>query len=171
MVVDVGTGCGAIAVSVAANVPGIEIWATDISRSALEVARRNADYHGVQDRIRFLQGDLLEPLRSGGLEGRVDVLLSNPPYVDPGSRISLSREVERFEPAIALYGGPNGLESIRRLLADSPDLLRSGGLMLLEIGLGQREEIERLLFGTPFAEWEFQRDYGGIERVLRARRE
>jgi release factor glutamine methyltransferase len=79
--------------------------------------------------------------------------------------------VQRFEPAVALYGGPNGLKSIRRLLADSPDLLRSGGLMLLEIGMGQREKIERMLCGSPFTEWEFQRDYGGIERVLRARRE
>ena len=116
--VDVGTGSGCIAVSLAVHLPEATIYATEISPAALAVARRNAERHGVAERVRLLAGDLLSPC-----PGPVDLIVSNPPYVSTGERASLPASVREYEPSLALDGGSDGLDVVRRLLAQAPAVL------------------------------------------------
>ncbi len=160
---DIGTGCGAIAVSLAVNLPGVTIYATDVSAPALEVARSNCKKHGVADRIVFLQGDMLESLPEP-----VDLIIANLPYVRE-SDLSRSGPLS-FEPALALNGGKDGLDRIRVLCRQAGNKLRSQGFILLEIGQGQAEETAALsqeIF--PSARIEIESDLAGIERVVSLR--
>ena len=126
-IVDVGTGSGAIAIAVALNVPFAQVTAVDISQPALEVADINRRRHGVFERVRLCQGNLLEPIADA-----VDIIVSNPPYLRNGSIEFLQKEV-RSEPRIALDGGYDGLEIIRELLRQSSSKLKSSGVILFEI--------------------------------------
>jgi len=159
-IADIGTGCGAIAISLALNLPRARIYATDISTSALEVARINCAKHGVADRIRLLAGDMLEPLPEP-----VDLIIANLPYV---RQSELPRNgPASFEPKIALNGGPAGLEKIRQLCQQVGAKLTSRGCLLLEIGQGQGEAVTTLLRNLfPSASVEITPDLGGIERVV-----
>ncbi len=130
--VDVGTGSGCIAVALAVHVPDARIYALDVSSDALAVAMKNAEHHGVADKITFLQSDLLENLPEG-----VDLVLSNPPYIAAGEWSSLPREVREYEPQLALHGGQDGLDSVGRLLEPAPACLQPGGAVLVEIGAAQ----------------------------------
>jgi release factor glutamine methyltransferase len=163
---DVGTGSGAIAIALAHELPEAIITAIDLSASALEMARRNADRNGLSDRIRFLPGDLLAP----AAREQFDIVVSNPPYVAESERTALDVEVRNFEPAIALFAGDDGLEIYRRLIPEAYKAISAGGILLLEIGYGQREAIEALLIGGGFAEIEFFADLQGIPRVAKAQR-
>ena len=157
---DIGTGCGAIAISLAVNLPRVTVYATDVSAPALEVARSNCKKHGVADRIVFLQGDMLEPLPEP-----VDLIIANLPYVRE-SDLSRSGPLN-FEPALALNGGEDGLDRIRVLCRQAGTKLRSQGFILLEIGQGQAEETTALsqeIF--PSARIEIESDLAGIERVV-----
>lgn len=159
-VVDVGTGCGAIAISLAKSFTNIMICATDISLPALKVARRNGHQHGVVDKIEFLHGNMLEPL-----SGPIDLIIANLPYVKK-LEIPDSGPLS-FEPALALDGGRDGISMIRALYAQAKDKLSPGGCMLLEIGEGQADavtDIVREVFTT--ARIEVTGDYAGIERVV-----
>jgi len=145
LIVDVGTGSGAIAVSLAVLMPGAEVYATDQSQAAIEVARVNAAVHGVGGRVKFFQGDLLEPLTGLDLAGRVDLIAANLPYIPTGEITALPREVRLFEPVSALDGGEDGLDLYRRLIPAAAGMLKPGGWLLAEIGCGQREAICGLL--------------------------
>jgi release factor glutamine methyltransferase len=161
IVADAGTGSGAIAVSLAVNLPEARLIATDTSREALEMAARNASGHGVEKRVMLVQTDLL-----GGLRPPFDLIVSNPPYI-PGGQLS-ELEVARYEPHAALDGGQDGLDVIRRLLADAPRLLGDDGLLLVEIGAGQGRAVASLARGIwPEADIALLPDYSGHERVLR----
>jgi release factor glutamine methyltransferase len=138
-VVDVGTGSGSVAVSIACELPDAHVTATDCSERALRVARRNAIRHGVADRMTFVTTDLL-----AGLEGSFDLIVSNPPYIPDGDAETLQPEVVRFEPHPALFGGPDGLSVIRRLLEDASQRLATGGRVILEFGAGQEDDIRRI---------------------------
>lgn len=163
-IVDVGTGSGAIAVSLAHSLPLTLVTALDISEAALAVARRNAEVHGVADRMRFLQSDLL-----GAVAGeRFDAVVSNPPYVAEADRESLEPQVRDFEPAVALFGGPSGIEVHERLIPQAHEALNPGGWLLMEMGMGQRKALARLLSGWD--EVSFVDDLQGIPRVACARR-
>ena len=159
-IADIGTGCGAIAVSLAVNLPGMTIYATDVSVPALELARSNCRRHGVTDRIVLLQGDMLEPLPEP-----VDLIIANLPYVresdlPPNGPLS-------FEPELALNGGEDGLDSIRVLCRQAGNKLRSQGFILLEIGQGQTDAAAILLQEIfPSARIEVECDLAGIERVV-----
>jgi release factor glutamine methyltransferase len=156
---DIGTGSGAIAVSLAVNLPGVAVYATDISAAALEVARANARRHNVEKQITFLRGNLLEPL-----PGPVDIIIANLPYV---RRAELSL---KGEPAEALDGGKDGLDLIRMLFERTDKKLRDGGFLLLEVGQGQARDAAGLLREAfPISEVETDRDLAGIERVLTLR--
>jgi release factor glutamine methyltransferase len=157
---DIGTGCGAIAISLAVNLPGVKIYATDISAAALKIARLNCQKYGVADRVRLLVGNLLAPLSEP-----VDLILANLPYV---RERELSRVNTRgFEPSVALDGGADGLEKIRRLCRQAEAKLNPGGSLLLEIGMGQKEAVTRLLRSLlPKASIEVTRDLSGIDRVV-----
>jgi release factor glutamine methyltransferase len=175
-VVDVGAGCGVVAVALAANLPQAGIVATDVSPQALALARRNAERHGVAGRIRFLEGDLLEPLDSPRLPAgrQVDVIAANLPYVRSGDFESGPPEIREHEPRLGLDGGPDGLRIIERLLkqvclpAGRPRrYLESGGALFIEIGEEQGEAARALAAEVfPQARIEVVRDLSGLDRVL-----
>jgi release factor glutamine methyltransferase len=168
-IADVCTGCGCVAVAVAHERPGATVVASDISPAALDVARRNADRHGVGRRVSFRTGDLLRGLDS--VERPFDAILANPPYVVDRARPALQPEVRDFEPALALFGGSDGLELITRLVAEAPRKLRPGGYLVFEFGLGQDVEIEELLQRAPeLALVGVRRDLQGISRTAIAQR-
>lgn len=164
--VDVGTGSGCIAVSVAHELPGVRITAIDCSDAALAVARRNAARHGVSDRISFQSTDLLN-----GVAGPFDLILSNPPYVPEDDAPTLQPEVVQFEPRAALFGGVDGLAVIRRLLQDARSRLAEHGRLIIEFGLGQDREISRIAEETGWVLVRMRKDLQGIPRtaVLRCK--
>ena len=143
-VVDVGTGSGCLAVTLALEWPDADMTATDISEAALHVAARNAARHGVDGRIRFVRTSVLAGLPSG-----FDLIVANPPYVRSGDRPALSREVRDYEPAEALFGGEDGLDVVRTLLDQSADALGPGGHLLMEFGAGQDDQVTSLVEARP----------------------
>jgi len=162
--VDVGTGCGAIAIAVAVhtNSGAITILATDIAAEALTLARRNAERHGVAGRVAFLQSDLL-----AAMPQPVDVVLTNLPYVAEFDRSGLMPEVRDYEPATALFAGPDGLAQIGRLLAQAPDCVRPGGALYLEIGWNQGAAAANLARRHfPTADVAILPDLAGLDRLL-----
>lgn len=161
-IADIGTGSGAIAVTLAARLPHARIIATDISAAALEVARENARRHHVADRIRFEQGDLLAPI-----DEPLDLIAANLPYVRRDELPSLSRSIRNYEPAVALDGGSDGLATVRRLLHAAPRALEPGGAILAEIGAAQGEAArEAAQAAFPFADIQVKRDIAGLDRLL-----
>lgn len=142
LVADVGTGTGCLAVTLAREFSAARFVATDTSRAALAFASLNASRHGVASRIALVEADLLE-----GVHGQFDLIVSNPPYVPQGDVPSLPPEVRQFEPIEALVGGADGLDVIRRLLAQADARLRAGGLFIFEFGFGQ-EQIVRQAVGS-----------------------
>jgi len=157
VIADIGTGCGAIAVSLAVNLPQARIYATDISAPALETAGANCCKHGVSDRVRLLHGDMLEPLPEPA-----DFVVANLPYVK-----SSDIDSNCFEPSLALDGGTDGLDKIRRLVHQVKGKLNPCGCLLLETGLGQSEVVIGLLHRLfPTATVEVAPDLAGIERVV-----
>jgi release factor glutamine methyltransferase len=165
-VVDVCTGCGCVAVALAHERPGATIIGTDISSEALEVARRNAARHGVSGRVTFRQGDLLQ-----GIDRPLDAILANPPYVVDRSAPALQPEVRDHEPALALFGGAEGLDLLTRLVDEAPSRLRPGGYLVFEFGLGQDVEIEDMLERAPELQLiDVRRDLQGIARTAVAQR-
>lgn len=159
---DVGTGSGAIAVALAHALPGAHVTAVDISSAALCIARENAERHGVEGRVRFLESDLLSSVRGE----RFDAVVSNPPYVADSE--VLEAQVREYEPRAALYAGPTGLEVYRRLIPQAWEHLAPGGWLLMEIGHGQRDALAALL--EDWDEVGFVNDLQGIPRVVIARR-
>lgn len=167
-IADIGTGSGAVGVSLAVCRPDARVIATDLSAPALEVARANATRHGVADRMTFMEGDLLEPLVIAGLQ--VDAIACNPPYVAAEASETLPPEVRDFEPALAVIapGAPESLHA--RLVDGAPAVLKPGGWLGLEVAAGQAPRVVELLhratgYGTP----QTHRDGLGWERVVAAR--
>lgn len=159
---DVGTGSGAIAVALAHALPRAQVTALDISRRALDVAAENARRHGVAERVRFVESDLLEAVRGESF----DVVVSNPPYVAENE--VLEAQVREFEPRRALYAGPTGLEVYERLIPQAWEALLPAGWLVMELGQGQRDALARLL--TDWDDVEFGDDLQGIPRVAMGRR-
>ena len=157
VIADIGTGCGAIAISLALSLPRAKLYATDISPEALEVARLNSRRHGVADRILLLQGDMLEPLPEP-----VDLIAANLPYVKEPEMAADSPE-----PALALDGGVNGLKKIWRLCHQAKGKLHPGGGLLMEVGQGQKAAVTALLARLyPPARIEVIPDLSGIDRMV-----
>jgi release factor glutamine methyltransferase len=164
--VDIGTGSGAIAVTLAKFLPAIQVEATDISQGALVTARDNALHHGVLEQITFREGDALAPL-----EGKYDLIISNPPYIPTAEFEELMPEVRDFEPALALTPGEDGLKWYRHFALASSDYLNDGGYLVLEVGHDQGLEVVRLLESSGF--WrsvEVQEDIARIQRVIIAQK-
>lgn len=160
---DIGTGSGAIPISIASNRPDWRVYASDISTAALAIARDNAVRCDVQDRVAFFEGDLLRPFIEGEIE--VDVLVSNPPYIPASDVPSLQPEVRLYEPHLALIGGEDGLGLYRRLTEQLAELPKLPTIVGFEVGIGQAEAVAALLHGC--ADWDevsFVRDLGGIDR-------
>jgi release factor glutamine methyltransferase len=159
-VVDVGTGSGAVALALKDERPDLEVLATDVSEDALAVARANAARLGLD--VAFRRADLLDGVQA------VDAVVSNPPYVADGERATLPPEVARHEPAVALFGGPDGLDVVRRLVREAG--ASPARLLVLEVGQGQARPVGELVRAAGFAEIEVRRDLAGIERVVVGRR-
>ena len=175
-ILDVGTGSGCIAVALATELPHAEIFVTDISKPALEVARRNAARHGVAERIRFIASDLLDGLFRSSLVTPdsllfFDLIVSNPPYVARDEAETLPREVHDHEPHSALFGGPAGTEIYSRLIDQSASALRPGGILVLELGYNSTPHVHSLLATSPL--WTaiaVTNDLAGTPRVISAER-
>jgi len=163
-IVDVGTGSGAIALALAKELPTAEIYATDISADALEVARANAARHNVASRIDFRLADLLRGLPPASF----DFVVSNPPYVGKSEEDSVQLEVRKFEPRNAVFAGATGLEVIERLIPQAREAIRPGGWLVFEISGTIADRVRPLLSG--WAEVEIRNDLQGIPRVALARK-
>ena len=165
---DVDTGTGAIALSLALEGPFDHVVATDVSGEALEVAVENADAAGLKSKVEFREGPDFVPLREGE---RFDAIVSNPPYVAEAERPDLAPEVSEWEPAGALFAGPDGLDVIRTLVAEAPRWIRDGGLLAMEVGAGQARAVEGLLEGMGgWKDIGVRADLAGRERVIMATR-
>lgn len=165
---DMGTGTGAVALSLAVEGVCTRVVATDVSPEALSVAADNARRHDVNGLVEFREGSLFEPLEKGE---EFDVIVSNPPYIAEGEKQSLQPEVRDWEPPQALFAGEDGLHVIRQLVAGAPEHLPAGGLLALECGLGQAEQIVKEVNATrAFVEVRIRRDLTGRPRVVMAER-
>jgi release factor glutamine methyltransferase len=163
-IVDVGTGSGCIALSIAAERPDAIVHATELSPGALAVAERNARRLGLEGRVRFHLGDLLEPVAE--LAGRFDLVLSNPPYADPADAAALPPEVRDHEPAMALFPSGDGYAVYRRLAPQARTALAEDGALLLEIGLGMEAGVRSILEVAGLRVEEVLPDLQGIPRVV-----
>ena len=179
-IIDVGTGTGCIAISLALALPNAHVIATDISMDALALARENADAlfvvppsggtdrlkPGLQTNLKFRQADLLD----GFEPDSADIIVSNPPYIAENEAASLAPEIREYEPHSALFAGADGLAVIRRLVVQSRAVLRPGGWLFMEIGENQGAAVQKILKDAGFVEIEVRKDLAGHDRIAQARR-
>jgi release factor glutamine methyltransferase len=160
-IADVGTGSGCIAVSIALELPGAHVTATDISGEALQVARTNADRLGVSDRITFVETSYLD-----GVDGTFDAVVSNPPYVKDEHKALVQRPVVKYEPHVALFGGADGLNGLRSVLDGAGPRLVAGGWLIMEFGDGQDDDVRELVGRYPrYRLLDIKEDLQGIPRT------
>jgi release factor glutamine methyltransferase len=160
-ILDLGTGTGAILLALLAEYPNATGLGVDLSEGALATARVNAESHGLSKRAAFAAGCWTD-----GLTGPFDVIASNPPYIDSGDLAGLSPEVREHDPALALDGGPDGLDAYRAIIPAIPALLGTGGFAVLEVGAGQAESVTQIALEHGLAPAGRRTDLGGIERAL-----
>ncbi|MCS6816208.1 MAG: peptide chain release factor N(5)-glutamine methyltransferase [Blastocatellia bacterium] len=170
LIIDVGTGSGCLAVTLAVHLPHARILALDISEAALAVARRNAERHSVHARIEFLVSDLFSALDASAQPPKADFIVANPPYISEAEWPSLPREVRDYEPRLALIAGAEAARLQRRLFAEGQRFLKPGGYLVCEMGYGQYPSLREALEPTAWELVEVKRDLQGIERTLVLRR-
>lgn len=166
-VLDLCTGSGCVAIAIAKNAPTATVTAVDLSPAAVEMARKNVDQHKLGDRVTVLEGDLFAPLPAGS---EFDLIVSNPPYIPSGDLATLEEDVRKFEPLLALDGGPDGLDLIRRLLSEGQTWLRSGGTLALEFTPEQSEAILQIASSTGWQHPRAIKDAGHRWRCLLAKK-
>ncbi|QZY57384.1 peptide chain release factor N(5)-glutamine methyltransferase [Crassaminicella profunda] len=167
-IVDLGTGSGAITVSLAKYIKNAFVYSVDLSRHALEIGKKNARLNEVTENTNFLEGDLFTPLKDK-LEEKVDVLVSNPPYIPKEEIENLQIEVKKFEPKLALDGGFDGLDFYRRIVEKAPLFVKKGGLVALEVGHDQADVVKEMMENEGhYSEIKKIKDLAGIERVVEA---
>lgn len=164
-ILELGTGSGNIAISLAKFVKNVHVTAIDVSDAALEVAQKNAERHGVLERISFHQMDVFEPVDQLLLR-RFTLLAANPPYVSRDEWEALQPEVRQFEPRVATSDGNDGLEYFRRIIELAPYALSDAGTVLLEVGYGQSEQVLALMTEEGFFDCSIQEDLQGMPRVV-----
>jgi release factor glutamine methyltransferase len=168
-VIEVGTGCGNIAIAIAVKTEGVKVLATDVSPEALEVARNNLDTYKLNERITLLCGDLFSPFEGRGYEGNIDLIACNPPYIPTSFLKKLAPEVINYQPRVALDAGPYGIDFFQRLVGESAGMLKPGGALVFEIGDGQEKLVARILSRNDgYEDIRYFQDEDGITRVCRA---
>lgn len=169
-IVDLCTGSGNIAISLARNIASCKIYATDISKGAIQVARKNAKFHNVEGRVEFLLGDLFSPLEKLNSNLAVDFVVSNPPYVKSKDLVLLSPEIKK-EPLSALEGGNEGLNFYHRIIPEASKYLVDGGYLIMEIGDYQGKAVMNLIKKEKqFSPPQLVKDYAGLDRVIVAQK-
>lgn len=166
-VLDIGTGSGAIAVTIAAQLPRVRVTATDVSMAALVVARRNAERHHVQDRVDFIQADLLHGIRGGGC---FQLIVSNPPYIPRALFDDLPDEVRNGDPMVSLVSGENGTEYYRPLAEGAMEQLSADGNLIVEVGVGQCDHVAGIFKQAGLKDVAIIHDLAGTGRVVRGRK-
>jgi len=168
-IIELGTGCGNIAIAIAMQIEGVKILATDISPEALEIARKNLDTYNLSDKITLVCGDLFSPFQGLGYEGSIDLITCNPPYIPTSSLKKLPPEVVKFQPRIALEAGPYGMDFFSKMINDSILMLKPGGVLVFEIGAGQEKLVTRILSrNSGYEDIKYFKDEDGVIRVLSA---
>jgi release factor glutamine methyltransferase len=168
-VLDMGTGCGAIAVAIARELEGVAVWASEVSQEAIDVARRNAQKHGVEKRIQFVLSDLWQELSNQELT--FDMIVSNPPYIKSEAMAFLSPEVRNYEPLQALDGGEDGMFYIRNIIQEAPKHLNPGGWILLEMDPEQTTKALGLIeVSNRYGQKGRLKDYSHNHRVVMAQK-
>ena len=163
-IVEVGTGTGAISIACAKEIAGAKVLATDISKDALSLARENAEANALGEALTFAQGDLLDAVTG---DTKIDCLIANLPYIPDGEKGKLQPEVDKFDPALALYGGPDGLSLVRKLLQQTEGKLNENAPILLEIGSEQAEVLKNEAANYPWLEFTgIHKDYCGNIRFV-----
>jgi release factor glutamine methyltransferase len=175
LIADIGTGSGCLAIALAKELPAAKFYATDISKAALAVARRNATRHSVTDRIQFLESNLLDAVGDSALATShsplsFDLIVSNPPYIGRREADTLAREVRDHEPACALFGGEEGYELYADLISQSSQHLKPGGILVLELGHNSLLAVQPLLDHPYWTNVSVANDLAGIPRVIAAER-
>ncbi len=165
VIIDIGTGSGAIAISIAKYFKNCTVYAVDISKKALEVAKYNAKMHGVLDKIVFIESDVFSNVSK---DLKFDFIVSNPPYIKRSEIETLQKEVKK-EPIIALDGGPDGLLFYKKIIKEGPFYINIEGNIVFEIGYGQKEAVTDLLKKNGFEDIEVIKDLSGIDRVIIAK--
>jgi release factor glutamine methyltransferase len=164
LLVDLGTGSGCIAISLAKFLPTVKVIGTDSSPEALAIAQKNAETHNVTERCEFRQGDLFEPIQE-----KIDLIVSNPPYIPSKEIDGLMTDVKDWEPRTALDGGPDGLDYIRKIIAEAPNHLSPNGTLFMEIGFDQGERVKKLAEEAgKYVEVKIIKDLNGKDRILKA---
>lgn len=161
-VLDLCTGSGCVAIAIAKNAPGATVTAVDLSPAAVAMARKNVEQHQLGERVEVLEGDLFAPLTAGT---EFDLIVSNPPYIPAGELATLDEDVRKYEPLLALDGGPDGLDLIRRLLAEASGWLRLGGVLAFEFTPEQRDAVLALATSEGWQEPRAIKDAGQRWRV------
>ncbi len=170
-VLDVCTGSGNVALAIAHHVAAAQVYAADLSETAVDLARRNAAHLGLSARAEFRAGDLLAPFDSAEFHGRVDVLTCNPPYINSAKVSQMAPEIAVHEPHLAFDGGPFGIAILMRLLDAAPRFVRPGGWLVFEVGLGQGPALMKRLQNTPaFGALRNVQDTAGAIRAILAQR-
>ena len=160
-ILDIGTGSGCIAIELALRLPKAQITACDICQQAVDMAVKNADRHGVSDRIKFVKSDVFQ-----NISEKFDIIVSNPPYIDLKDKNEVQQEVFDFEPHTALFAGDNGLFFYKKITAESKNFLNSDGRLIFEIGWKQADTVENIMLQNGFINIKFTEDLDGIKRVI-----
>jgi release factor glutamine methyltransferase len=169
-VIDVCTGAGNLAFALATHEPKAQVYASDLSTEAVELARHNGVQLGLGQRVEFRQGDFLAPFAGGDFDRNVDLLVGNPPYISSGKVVNLPAEIIGHEPSLAFDGGPFGVKILQRMIAEAPQFLRSGGWLAFEVGLGQGPAImDRLGRNPAYADLSAVEDATGAIRAVLVR--
>ncbi|WP_341876351.1 peptide chain release factor N(5)-glutamine methyltransferase [Defluviitalea saccharophila] len=164
-VLDLCTGSGCIGISIAYYAPLCRVIGIDISEDALKVAEHNAKLNKVNDRVHFIKSNLFEEVPTN-LKGTIDMIVSNPPYIPTEEIKELMKEVSAYEPSIALDGGKDGLDFYRLIVRDGKEYLKSGGILLFEIGYNQGDDVVNLLKSQGFSDATIKKDLAGLNRVV-----
>jgi len=165
LILDLCTGSGCIALALAKHFPEAVVVGTDSSKAAIEYSVRNAEENNILN-VSFIKGDLFDAVKGIGF----DLIVSNPPYVRREEIETLQREVKDYEPLEALDGGPDGLDFYRRIFKEAPGYLKENGLLILEIGYDQADDINKLAINSGFGDISFIKDYAGIDRIFTGRK-